>query len=375
MEVKFVRSEIQKSLSFLANFVAKSSIHQSLRGVSIEATSDGVFMGASSGDTSARCRVGGEIASQGSVVLPHASLRGFVSSSRSKDMLVRTTEKNTIVECGASRVMFRIDPSMVVPEFAFGGDHMFTIPARDLAKVFARTSFVDREARISMDPMHGSQGVRLETKAQGIVAAAHDGKRLARARYAMPCTPGIEMTIPPDVSRWIASLPWDPECTIMTYRVPGGIVFSGSGDNAFFRTTDIRLPDISKQTGMKMEFEGSANGEDFIDALNTVSQFSDEIVEHDTKKYMWVKMTVRAEAQTIELSAASASSGAESTAVVRFKHNSPEDVSRVFNPQYLQDFPKVCGTAAFTMKFGKANLYRFEPIGDDNYIYLLSGRN
>ncbi len=374
MEAKFVRSDIQKSLSFLANFVGKSSMQGSLRGVIIESTGDGVFMGASSGDTSARCRVSGEVSEEGSVTVSHASLRGFVSSSRSKDMKIRSTERNTIVECGGSRVMFKIDPGMVVPKFDFSGDHIFTIPSGDLAKIFSRTSFVDREARLSMDPKFGSQGVRITTKSQGIEAVSHDGRRLSRVRHKLSCTPGIEMTIPPEVSRWVASDPWGSDASIVAYKTHGGIMLSASGDNAFFRTTDIRLPDISKQMEMQMEFEGTVNGEDFLDALNTVSQFSDESVEND-KKYRWVLLTVRSEAKTIEMSAASSSSGAESTAVVKFQHNCPEDIKRAFDPAFLMDFPKVCGTAAFRIKFGPANLYRFEPVGDSSYCYLLSGRN
>ena len=85
------------------------------------------------------------------------------------------------------------------------------------------------------------------------------------------------------------------------------------------------------------------NAEDFISAIDTVAMFSeDESVSG--KKYRSVDMTIQpgegGESGFITFSGVSASYGTDSSAMVPFRHNSPDTVQCVFDPADILGFAR-----------------------------------
>lgn len=379
MEVTFNRSDLMKSLSFLSSFTAKSSTIPVLGSIKVSAASGDVVMVATNIESSACCRMSGKVSDGGSVLVPYGGFRGFAGSATGAEIKLRSTEKTVILESGRSRVQFRIDPKHDLPETTFSGEHLLTAPAGEIQKLFLRTSFIHRDTLHTeggggyTDPSMGSQGVRIQTSPKGVTATAHDGKRVGRARYAVSCVPGFETTLPPDAARWLAGSQWDRECPVMVYRTSGGIVFGGAGDTAFFRVTNISLPDMKTHFDMKFDYEGTVNVEDFISAIDTVAMFSESEAIGGGKRRT-VTMTFKpGDNPVIEFTGESSMSGVDSSASMVCRHNGTEEFSTRFNPAFLTDFARSCGATAFVIRFGKGVFYRMEPVGDSLYVYLANG--
>ena len=120
-------------------------------------------------------------------------------------------------------------------------------------------------------------------------------------------------------------------------------------------------------------FEGTVNVEDFVSAIDTVAFFS-EVDAAGGGKRRTVTMTFKPGPNpSIEFTGESSMSGVDSSAMVSCQHNADKEVSTRFNPAFLTEFAKACGTTAFTIKFTTGPMYRMEPVGDSMYVYICSG--
>lgn len=376
MEVRLSRFELGKALAVSMDFASKSKNFPLLGTVSMTVSEDLVDIIATDIETASRYRVLCEgPATTGTVNLPVIGVRDFVTSTTADIVRIEHTPgKRAILECGRSRVCLSVigDVFPDTPVTGSTADDGVTIGAPKLSSIFSRTSFLvhrtDGKAigEGTVNP-NTSAGVRLVCNGN-ITAIAHDGHRMARCVTEIDTGHKFELTVPPRPSFWLSGQRWDNSQPVLVSRTKAGITLSGGPLTVFFRSTDIRVPDTSLVFGPDYEYKATFNTKEFLRAVSSVSQFSDE----SAKGGRSVQLALKPDTATVITGGEFGES--EATEDIACTSTGPA-MTLEFDPRYLVEFARAGTSEAFDMRFNSVKeRCRFTHHGDTEFVYVVGPR-
>lgn len=376
MDVTVSKKDLSQAVAASMEFVSTSTTSPLLKNLFFETRGKDILITATDSERSSRYRVeASEIHQPGSLVVPAAGARDFLNTAPGNTVRLEDAEGKVVARSGRSRITFRLPGGDCrLPDTPLSGgetEEIFRTGAEDLAGLFSRTSFINRQgAKVSSEEgsvnLSGSFGVRL-VASQALSAYAFETIRVSRVRSSSKPAVQCEMTIPPRAASWLSSVRWGKEDTVTALRHKAGIIFCGGDLSVFFRTTNFPLPDMSSQFSPDYKHRAVFNTDSFRHSIEAVSRFSE--TEGAQHKYRRVSITLREGEAVIQASTGIGDVEAED--VVWASHDAPPDTKIYFNPAVLLDFCRAQASEKFSMKFNApSGIMRFGHKGDDDFVYL-----
>ncbi len=376
MEFVINRNDLVKELQTVTGVVEKRATLPILANLLLEATSDGLQVGASDLEITIRGTAPAKVKKQGAVTLPAAKLHEIARGLPDADVSFKLLDRNQ-VQIMCEKVRYRIggQPRDEFPKFPEIDDSKgVKLPAGAIREMIARVAF----AITTEDPRYSLNGalVRLETGRLTMVAT--DGHRLAYVSRGLDVKPieGDEQVIVPkkalaEVQKLTADLSADD--TVLFGKVGKQIFFIVGGHRLTSTMLEGNFPRYENVMPEKCGTSFTLATADLANAVRRVALLASD-------RY---GRAVRLDLAQDKLEVSSETEMGDAHEELAIEYGDGE-MSIGFNARYLLDFLAAVGTGTVRVELNPGNgtgdagkagdkpgQFRPEPAGDLEYRYVV----
>lgn len=376
MELTVSKKELALGVAASLDFISSSINSPALKNLFLTVDGKSMIISATDHERASRYTFDlSEVKDLSPAVVPAAGLRDFLAGAPGEVCRFSTESGKTVIRSGKSRISFRAPGDVSIPmtpltDYCTDRTKVFSMRAEDLAEMFARTSFVTRQAIIGGEDgnvdMHGSNGVRLIAEGN-VTAIAYEHARMSKYESGVASEENWQVTIPPRHASWLSSVRWGKEEVISVYRQGGVIILGGSRLWVSFTTSNFPLPDVNAVFNMERPFRAVFNTNDFTRALSTVSRFS----ENDSGKFKSSQITITLGEDEAVIRAQTNIGEVDAEDTVGCKHNSTIQTEILFKPSFLLEFCRTKNSDKFKMEFGDTTkTFRITHKDEPRFTYI-----
>jgi len=362
MEITVSKFELLRELTATQGVVERKTTIPILSNYLFEAAGDRLSLTATDLDLSLRTSCNAKVKKEGSCTIPARKLHDYVKLLPDADITIKLLENHWVsIRCGRSNTkmvgMAKANfPSLPV----FPSSGVVKIPAQVLRAMIAKTGFAiaNEESRYTLN------GALMVLKPESITMVATDGHRLAHIERSGEKFEGVSG----EMKTLIPKKCMDELKSVVDSTDVEMIDFAKDESTLFFRIGP-RLLTSRQLTGQFPNFEAvlpkdnnkhvSLNCGDFSQAIQRVSQFSDERSR---------AVRLRLDKGELKLSASSTETG-ESEDSIETPYTG-DALAIGFNAQYILDFLKAVGAGDVSLELkDPQSAGQLRPLGSDEYKY------
>jgi DNA polymerase-3 subunit beta len=379
MKFTISKSDLVHELQTVAGVVEKRSTLPILANLLLEATSDGLHVGASDLEVTVRGIAKADVIKEGSVTLPAGKLHEIARSLPDAEVQFQLQDRNQVsITC--ERTHFRIpsQPREEFPNFPEVDESKgIKLPGHVLKEMIERVAF----AITTEDPRYSLNGALFLLQSGSLTLVATDGHRLAYVSKELDVVAPdgeIKVIVPrkalAEVSKLTADLGEDDE-----------VLFGQSDKQVFFLVGRHRL------TSNLLEGDFPRYENVMPDASDTVIQLPREDFSHAVRRVSLLASERLGKAVKLELSSgklelSSKTEMGEAQESLSVAYDG-DGMSIGFNARYLLDFLSVVGSSSVSLEMnpsgagdeeGKAveagdkpGQFRPDPEGEMEYRYIV----
>jgi DNA polymerase-3 subunit beta len=379
MKFTISKSDLVRELQTVAGVVEKRSTLPILANLLLEATADGLHVGASDLEVTVRGVAKADVVKEGSVTLPAGKLHEIARSLPDAEVQFELMERNQVsIKCERSHFRIPSQPREEFPNFPdVDESKSIQLPGQILREMIDRVAF----AITTEDPRYSLNGALLLLNSGSLTLVATDGHRLAYVSKELDVVVPdgeIKVIVPrkalAEVSKLISDI--DEDAPVM---------FGQSDKQVFFLVGRHRL------TSNLLEGDFPRYENVMPESSETVIQLPREDFSHAVRRVSLLASERLGKAVRLELSAgklelSSKTEMGEAQESLSVEYDG-EGMSIGFNARYLLDFLSVVGTSSVKLEMnparsgdddGKAvdagdkpGQFRPDPEGDLEYRYIV----
>lgn len=379
MEFVISKSDLVHELQTVSGVVEKRSTLPILANLLLEATSDGLHVGASDLEVTVRGVAKADVVKEGSVTLPAGKLHEIARSLPDAEVQFKLLDRNMVaISCERTRYRIPSQPREEFPNFPEVDESKgIELPGHVLREMIERVSF----AITTEDPRYSLNGALMLLESGKMTLVATDGHRLAFVSKEFDFkVPGgeIKVIVPrkalAEVSKLVADLDEDER-----------VIFGQSDKQVFFivgghrLTSNLLEGDFPRYENVMPEKSDTViqlPREDFSHAVRRVSLLASERLGRAVR----LDLT----AGKLELSSKTEMGEAQESLAVDYDG---DGLSIGFNARYLIDFLGVVGSPSVKLEMNpsrageeegktveagdKPGQFKPDPEGDMDYRYIV----
>ena len=375
MKFTISKSDLVHELQTVAGVVEKRSTLPILANLLLEATADGLHVGASDLEVTVRGVAKADVVQEGSVTLPAGKLHEIARSLPDAEVQFQLLDRNQgSIKCERSHFRIPSQPREEFPNFPEVDESKgIKLPGHILRDMIDRVAF----AITTEDPRYSLNGALFLLNSGRLTLVATDGHRLAYVSKELDVVAPdgeIKVIVPrkalAEVSKLIADIDEDDH-----------VLFGQSDKQVFFLVGRHRL------TSNLLEGDFPRYENVMPESSETVIQLPREDFSHAVRRVSLLaseRLGKELSAGKLELSSKTEMGEAQESLSVDYDG---EGMSIGFNARYLLDFLSVVGTASVKLEMNPARAgeedgkavdagdkpgqFRPDPEGDLEYRYIV----
>ena len=361
MKLTIKRDELVSKLSIVSRAVSTRAATQSLSGILLTASPDGVALRATDLEMGLETQLEAEVSGEGAVLLPGRLLSEISRSlpEATVEIETRESERDVEIRCGGSGFHLRTLPAEDFPKFPEEEGEPLKIPAAALA------STVDVVARAaSRDDMRPVlTGVLVSARGSEMTMVATDSYRLAVKRTELEAGIGgeLEANIPARALRELARiLAAEGVEEVSVALLPNQAVFKAGTIILNTRLIEGQFPNFRQLLPESYEHDVRLPRAEFLDVARRVSQLAQRNAPLRLA-FAPGELTVAAETPDV--------GDAKETMPAAFE-GEPLEIG--FNPEFLKEgIESVEGDEVVLRLISPLRPGLLQPVDDEDFRYLV----
>jgi DNA polymerase III subunit beta len=355
------RDEFVSKLSIVSRAVSTRAITQSLAGVLLTASEDGVLLSATDGEMGMRTKLEAEVTGPGSVLLPGRLLAELARSLSDPvvEIEVREAERDVEIRSGSSNFHLNVLPAEDFPKLPDESGEPLKIPAAAMAATIDLVA--NAASRDDMRPV--LTGVLVTAGSDEMTMVATDSYRLAVKRTALEGGAGgeLEANIPAKALRELARIVTGDEGEeVAVSLLPNQAVFKAGPVLLNTTLIDGQFPNFRQLLPESYEHDVRLPRAEFLDVARRVSQLAQRNAP----------LRLAFSSGELKVSASTPDVGdAEETMPAAFEG---EAMEIGFNPEFLKDgIESVTGDEVMLRLISPLRPGLLQPVDNEDFRYLV----
>ena len=360
MKVIAQTAALQEALTLIGSIVSSRTPKPVLQCVKLVAANNTLTLLATDLEAGARYHISAvQVEQDGEATIPADRLVGIVRESAGQDSLTISTEKDVchVRGSGSHFKVFGYDPAEFPAVADFTDPADFVIPAGELGKMIGKTLFATAKSHSH----YAISGVLWEAGGKKLQLVATDGHRLAQAKgpLSKPATRDVTAIVPGKLMGLIQRLAGDGEDALevkieenqILVRTSRAVLVSTLVQGNFPKYADVIPRECSRKAKLATEVAERS--------LRMAALLTNE-------ESRGVRLSFR-QNELVLSSRAPETGEAEIKCPIEME-GEPLDIA--FNPTFLLDALRVCGTDEFNFEMSASNKPAVVKAGND-FLYVL----